>query len=57
MPFVACSRTRRYARKLSERGRRRSRLLTWDRTAAATLDSYRRAVEGRRQGLFRGAVG
>ncbi len=43
--------------ELSERGRRRSRLLTWDRTTAATLDSYRRAVDGRRQGLFRGAVG
>jgi glycosyltransferase involved in cell wall biosynthesis len=42
---------------LVERGRARSRLLSWDRTAAATLASYRRAVEERRSGLLRGVVG
>jgi glycosyltransferase involved in cell wall biosynthesis len=43
--------------RLVERGRHRSRFLSWDRTAAATLASYRRAVEGRRSGLLRGVLG
>lgn len=32
------------AHELVERGRQRCRTFTWERTAAATLDSYRRAV-------------
>jgi glycosyltransferase involved in cell wall biosynthesis len=32
---------------LAQRGRERSRRYTWDATAAATLDSYRRAIEER----------
>jgi glycosyltransferase involved in cell wall biosynthesis len=43
--------------RLVERGRDRTRLLSWDRTAAATLASYRRAVEWRRSGLLRGVLG
>jgi glycosyltransferase involved in cell wall biosynthesis len=43
--------------QLVERGRRRSRELTWDQTAASTLDSYRRAVAVRRRGLLRGVIG
>jgi glycosyltransferase involved in cell wall biosynthesis len=32
------------ARELAERGRDRCRMFTWDRTARATLASYRRAL-------------
>jgi glycosyltransferase involved in cell wall biosynthesis len=46
-----------FREQLVERGRRRSRELTWEQTAASTLDSYRRAVESRRRGLLRGVIG
>jgi glycosyltransferase involved in cell wall biosynthesis len=36
-----------HARTLAEGGRARCQEYTWDRTAAATLDSYRRAVQER----------
>jgi glycosyltransferase involved in cell wall biosynthesis len=39
---------RRLAAELAERGRRRSRIFTWRRTAEATLDVYRRAIDERR---------
>jgi glycosyltransferase involved in cell wall biosynthesis len=42
---------------LADRGRRQSRRLTWERTAASTLAAYRRAVETRRKRLLRGVVG
>ncbi len=43
--------------QLVQRGRRRSRELTWEQTAASTLDSYNRAVAVRRRGLLRGVIG
>lgn len=36
-----------YARRLAERGRERARGFGWERTAEATLASYRRAIAGR----------
>ena len=36
-----------HAARLVERGRERCRLFTWDATARATLDSYRRAIADR----------
>jgi len=35
------------ARSLSERGRARCEQFTWERTARATLDVYRRAIAAR----------
>lgn len=40
-------RDRGLAAELVERGRARCRMFTWQRTAEATLASYRRAIEGR----------
>jgi glycosyltransferase involved in cell wall biosynthesis len=44
-------------RELVERGRRRTAVLNWERTAVATLGSYQDAVAQRRRGLLRGAIG
>jgi glycosyltransferase involved in cell wall biosynthesis len=44
---------RELANSLVQRGRERVRLFTWERTAAATFASYRRAVAAKRSSARR----